>query len=296
MRNSNSALSKLFLAKRFSLPVRRYSNEPILLEEWLSKYYKPKAKSWKKELAEKNLSTKDEIALLSGEKWNQLPEELRNALSRFRPLKEYLKIMYPQNPKESDWEKELDAIPLMYGDQVGALSEDDWKNLSISPALRAALTEFRPSTTPAAQSLPVRDAEMERVWQYLLHENCEPKTLPVWEKQGENYIKTEKPSGVEIVSLPEGYRWPTEALNDKTDQEALRHLFIRACDKDLWNIAMKTDQSNGGGLLIVGNPGIGIYVFINDSSSCRKKLVSFLLFATFCKNDEGKSKYETYSI
>ena len=64
-------------------------------------------------------------------------------------------------------------------------------------------------------------------------------------------IQVNKPkngeSMVEVITLPEGIYWLTEPS---------RHLFVRECDKIMYDLVMSRSQSTSGAL-ILGNPGIG---------------------------------------
>mgnify|MGYP001088076730 CR=1 len=79
-------------------------------------------------------------------------------------------------------------------------------------------------------------ANMRKLWKWL-KEN--PIQVETWEYEG---------TTVDVISLPKGIYWLTEDS---------RHLFVRKCDKKLYDIVMACNKGPKTGAIVLGNPGIG---------------------------------------
>eukprot|EP01125_Pyxidicula_operculata_P022264 TRINITY_DN89_c0_g3_i1.p1 TRINITY_DN89_c0_g3~~TRINITY_DN89_c0_g3_i1.p1 ORF type:complete len:168 (-),score=17.62 TRINITY_DN89_c0_g3_i1:291-794(-) len=73
---------------------------------------------------------------------------------------------------------------------------------------------------------------------------------------GKFEIIESKDTSVSVIKLPTGVHWLTEKSP---------FLFVRQCDRDLYDIVRKLadDKSSGKGVIITGNPGIGKSWFLS---------------------------------
>ena len=78
------------------------------------------------------------------------------------------------------------------------------------------------------------------------------KKLWTWLKENQVQVETKQCEDVtvDVISLPEGLYWPTKDSP---------HLFVRQCDKDLYDLVMGCNTRLQTGALVLGNPGIGEY-------------------------------------
>lgn len=87
----------------------------------------------------------------------------------------------------------------------------------------------------------------------------------LWKRLKKNPVKVteRKYQGaiVEVISLPEGLYWITENS---------RHLFVRQCDKELYDIVMALNNGPYRGAVVLGNPGIGKGNMPLKYSSCEQ--------------------------